>query len=82
MSSQASQTVVHRYYLKRQLVPQALIFDGRGAEVLVREFGGRLRKLGETELSEHKNCPIFFEQPVGTIGILFAVFTFQSTHTA
>ena len=68
MSSKASQTVVHWYYLKRQLVPQALIFDGGGGEVpgvLVREFGGRLRQLRVTELRGHKNCPIFFEQPVG-----------------
>ena len=67
--------MVHRYYLKRrQLVPQALIFDGGGGEVpgvLVREFGGRLRQLGVTELQDHKNCPIFFEQPVGDTAAIF-----------
>ena len=73
MSSKASQTVVHWYYLKRQLVPQSLIFDGGGSKeagVLAREFGGRLRQLRETELRDHKNCPIFFEQPVSRIIIL------------
>ena len=71
MSSEVSQTVVHRQLLERHIVPQSLIFDGGGSgeedsgRVLVRGFEGRLLQLKDREhtaIISNSSCPVFQQQ--------------------